>query len=494
MKIEILDAVYSQTDSKDIIDKFLWLDATRWVNKRHYKVSSKSEDIDLKAKIKQSFETPKECSAVLEVLKKEYPGVIFTIGSWSRKQETHYRKSLVDRKGIFLTGFIPRISKYCDENNIEINIDDKNQEHLITKTPGIKGITFREDQQRLISNAIGYGRGYLIAPTGSGKTVIAGGILSACSNYKCLFLCHTVTLVNQAYGDFKAFGLNSLTVYQGETKDLSGSIVIATMQSFINAPEDRFYDFDVVIIDEVHHLSAFDGTYAKILSKLACPIRIGLTATPPVKQEGKLAVEGFLGPLIDSVSLNEGIQKGILVKPKIKIIKVPPNDQIKQLNNYQEVYVKAIVENKIRNRIIMKTVKEYNAAGKSCLILINRIEHGKELVKTAELLDVTVTFIRGQTDSEIRDEVKQKLKTKEFMCVIATTIWKEGVNIPSLDVIVNAGGGKSEISTLQSLGRGLRTFEGKTEIILIDFFDNSHKFLVDHFGERISLYCDLELL
>jgi superfamily II DNA or RNA helicase len=52
--------------------------------------------------------------------------------------------------------------------------------------------------------------------------------------------------------------------------------------------------------------------------------------------------------------------------------------------------------------------------------------------------------------------IKNKLINKEVRCVIATTVWREGIDIPSLDCVINAAGGKSEIMTLQGVGRGLR--------------------------------------
>ena len=76
-------------------------------------------------------------------------------------------------------------------------------------------------------------------------------------------------------------------------------------------------------------------------------------------------------------------------------------------------------------------------------------------------------------------------------CVICTAVWKEGVNIPELNVVINAAGGKSELVTLQTIGRGLRKTENKSELIIYDFFDNSHHYLVDHFGHRFCLYSDM---
>ena len=75
--------------------------------------------------------------------------------------------------------------------------------------------------------------------------------------------------------------------------------------------------------------------------------------------------------------------------------------------------------------------------------------------------------------------------------MIATTIFKEGINIPELNVLVNATMGKSDIATMQVIGRGLRKTATKTEIIVYDLFDPSHPFLVASFGERVCLYSDL---
>ena len=86
----------------------------------------------------------------------------------------------------------------------------------------------------------------------------------------------------------------------------------------------------------------------------------------------------------------------------------------------------------------------------------------------------------------------KNLKSGELDTVIATTILNEGVNIPSLGAVINAAGGKSEIIILQKIGRGLRVTDKKKEIHLVDFFDNSHRFLIEHFGERLSLYFNKE--
>jgi len=60
--------------------------------------------------------------------------------------------------------------------------------------------------------------------------------------------------------------------------------------------------------------------------------------------------------------------------------------------------------------------------------------------------------------------------------------------------VINAAGGKSEIMTLQAIGRGLRRTDTKDQVIIVDFFDSSNYYLLGHFGERISIYSENDWL
>ena len=59
--------------------------------------------------------------------------------------------------------------------------------------------------------------------------------------------------------------------------------------------------------------------------------------------------------------------------------------------------------------------------------------------------------------------------------------------MPSIEVLINAGGGKSLIQTKQKLGRGLRNPGGKT-LLLVDFVDNHHGVLKRHSSRRAKIY------
>ena len=75
----------------------------------------------------------------------------------------------------------------------------------------------------------------------------------------------------------------------------------------------------------------------------------------------------------------------------------------------------------------------------------------------------------------------------ESSILIGTKILQTGINIEEITHFINARGMKSEIATIQALGRALRKHETKDKVYVYDFFDQE-KYLVDHSLERRKHY------
>ncbi len=402
------------------------------------------------------------------------------------KERVPYMASMVKRYEVF-TGLIPKIIKHLENKKIKFDLSGYNEKLKPTDKPNIKGITFREDQLRLIQAAIDNQRGLIISPTGSGKTVIAAGLISCFKNSKVLFLMHTKDLLYQTAEEFKKFGLKNISIVGDGKKDLSGDIVVATRQTLANIDPKEYCDlFDITIVDECHHATA--GQYKKILTNNLSIMKIGFTATEQKTKEKALYLEGLIGPVIGELSLEEGIEKGIIVKPRVTLISIPykPTDT----RQYYKLYEEQIIHSRIRNRIIIKEIKKRTTKNKSCLIMIKEIEHGENLMEIAEIINLKdIVFIQGKTEGEQRQQVKKALQDKKIKAVIVTAIWREGTNIPSVNCIVNAFGGKDWKTTMQLIGRGLRTFKGKEELEILDFID-CHRYLAEHFTRRLQIYVE----
>lgn len=420
------------------------------------------------------------------------------------KKQVKSRKYLVDARGddhYFHTGFVPRVLKYIKKEgySVKYTSDIPLVEH---DDPKIKGIKFRSFQAKAFKDVLKVGRGVIKAPTGSGKTAVIGGLVSCFSEENILILIHTNDLVTQTIEELNSFGFYS-TEYSGKKKKIS-RITVATIQSFKNVVQNHLSFFDCVIVDEVHHISSFSGSYAKVLSMLSAPVKLGTTATLPYKEEAKFALEGFIGPVISEYKISDAQKDGILAVPKIiihKTEKVNPkilNSSVgvnskngTEPTRYRKHYFNGIANNINRNYLISKIASGYTSKGKSVLISIVLISHGKKL---KEMIPNS-KFIHGGTPKDEREKIKKNLNNKKIKCVIASVAWTEGIDIPSLDVCILAGGGKSDIKVIQGVGRGLRKTKSKNKVIIVDFDDSLiSKYLKKHSNDRFKIYKKMDWL
>ncbi len=411
-----------------------------------------------------------------------------------RKERKEYQKSLMGKDGIFLTGFIPKIINEAKKKNISIEWEGS-MDYIepTSNEPKLKGITFRpEDQLPLIRTALVEQRGVLQAPTGLGKTILSLGIMSCFEESNILFLCHEKTLMNQTYEEMieKGFNKKEISRIGGGFHDNPKRFTIAMMQTFKKYAAESAEFFDIVFVDETDVAIGPDGTYYKILTNLLAPVRFGLTATLPSEQSHRLVLEGLIGPVIGQLSIKTGVELGLLAKPIIKIKKIPYSHAIRELRTYKDVYTKGIVENKVRNNIIIEETIKLMQEGKTVLVLIKIIEHGHTLSEIFKEKGYDVPFIWGNTEGEERNAMKNALQRKDLKCLIASAVYTRGINIPSLGAVVVAALEKSDVQTIQKIGRGLRKTDDKDSVIILDFFDPSHNFLIAHFGHRISLYTE----
>lgn len=430
---------------------------------------------------------------VAEIL--AYEKVRWVKGKYSKEKKMEDASFLDRRNGKFPAGFLNRVMDGLNRRGISFTII--NDDCFINfREPVLPGITFRSDQMELLKGVSCLHRGYLKSATGTGKTILAAGI-HAMVEGRTLFLCHTIDLLTQAAEAFESFGFDVVVVGGGE-KSWKGDlprkkmIVVSTVQTWVKFTNDveRYSEaFTTIIIDECHHLSSRDSNYVKILETNLAPIRIGLTATDQTSPISQMVLEGWLGPMIGEFTVDQGVKAGILSEPKIEWINVPDHPGIYNLVNYRDIYREAVINSRIRNRlVVMEAIKEVSQ-GKSVLILIKEVEHAKKILEIAKILGLEIDFVWSGTGKGERYDLKQALELKEKKCIIASTVWKEGVNIRSLDCVINAAGGKSEIATLQGIGRGLRATETKSKVVIKDFVD-TYKYLDHHTMMRLQVYVE----
>ena len=240
-----------------------------------------------------------------------------------------------------------------------------------------------------------------------------------------------------------------------------------------------------LIIEECHHSSC--RSIQKICSELInTEFRLGFSATVSRDDGNQMMIEGVLGKIVYNLSSDKLIREGYLIKPIINFYKnYMTKEEVKDLEqkckdglinetpNYNNFYVEFIVNNIKRNNLI-KDIVDKNKS-KKILILVKRIEHGNLLEDQIE----GSKYLHGGTNKNERKQLLEDFTSGKINILISTiSILAEGVDIPSLDMVINAAANKGNIKTIQVLGRVLRKLEGKENAYYIDFIDPVNFFRV----------------
>ena len=209
--------------------------------------------------------------------------------------------------------------------------------------------------------------------------------------------------------------------------------------------------------------------------------RYGLTGTF-LRSDGRdMVMHGVLSQILYKKTTSELIEEGHLVRPWIDMYQFKLKDYDRM--SYLKAYEKACLDEDLNNFVADKA-NDLIDDGLQTLILVRRVEHGRILEEKIP----DAIFLHGSLKQKYRDEIKEQFSKKKIKAVIATNIFGEGTDIPSIEALVNARYEKTEIQTKQGIGRALRKADGKDEVRVVDFILQNQKHLQKHSMTRLETY------
>jgi superfamily II DNA or RNA helicase len=234
-----------------------------------------------------------------------------------------------------------------------------------------------------------------------------------------------------------------------------------------------------ILVSNCHHATSSTHKYILQNKIYSAEYILGCSGTPFREDNTNMLLEGLLGPIIYEIDYSNLIDTGYLVRPTIHLIKLPKIIQFESSAAYPSIYSRAIVENTLRNETIARIAHSLKDRGKTCMILVNKINHGKILAKLIPCSKFSYS------KSKDRASLWHQLKVGK-LSVLITTLGDEGIDIPSLGATIIASGGESAIKVFQRL-RCLTPYGEKHHAIVVDFMD-PYKYLSRHSKKREKLY------
>lgn len=383
------------------------------------------------------------------------------------------KKYLIDKNGKFPTGLLYLVCEALDTVAIRPLWYDarKKPKGVIGAFVPQRAVTPYTEQINAAKAAQDASRGIIVAPTGSGKSVIASLIIQGL-RVPTLIVVPSVELRNQL------------------TKTLSQIFPFDTVDKLDEFPQIAVENVDAldpkvplpeiyqcVIIDEFHHSAA--KTYQNLNENCWNKVyyKFGLTATPFRSDDSEqLLLESILSQVIYKIEYETAVGNGYIRPLTGYYETLPKMPTISGLKTWHAVYNSQIVNNEYRNARIVKIIHSLINDRRSVLILVKTIEHGEILKK---MCTFDVPFVNGNTLDNMK--IIKDFSDGIIPAIIATSVVGEGIDTKACEFVILAGGtGKSKVSIMQNCGRALRNFQNKDSGKVITFFDPSHKWLIDH--------------
>ena len=330
------------------------------------------------------------------------------------------------------------------------------------------------------TRAEGAKKGLIQAATGIGKTYLAA--FDSKPYEKVLFVAHREKILKQAADSFRNVrNSEDYGFFTGDEKCTDKSVIFASVATLGKSEylNEKYFVpdyFDYVVIDEFHH--AVNDQYRKIVEYFKHQFLLALTATPE-RMDGKNIYEICNYNVPYEISLKDGISKGMLVPfhyygiydetdyTKLHIVRGKYAEE--ELN-------KTYIGNAYRHDLIYKYYCKYGS--KQALGFCCSRKHAEEMAKEFSRRGIPSAAVYSNANGEFsmdRTEAIEKLESGKIKVVFSVDMFNEGVDIPSVDMVMFLRPTESPIVFLQQLGRGLRRSKGKEYLNVLDFIGNYEK-------------------
>ena len=351
------------------------------------------------------------------------------------------------------------------------------------------------DRQRSALDAlIPHHLGVLVAPPGSGKTVIACGVI-AHRRLPTLIVVDRQPLVEQwreRLGEHLGMATKEIGQLGGGRNKAKGAIDIAMAQSLARREDlgEITRNYGLVIVDECHHVPAV--TFERVVREIPVRHWLGLTATPYRRDHLEKLITMYCGA--ERYWMTPDHDEHLRVERVLATHTTGHEHSGDQELTIQAVF-RALVEDEERSRQICGDVATAVAVGRNCLVLTQWTEHLEALSGELLRLGIEPIVMRGGMGKKARASASAAMQAQASaggLALLATgSFLGEGFDLPELDTLFLAFPLAFKGRIVQYVGRVLRPTSGKSRVEVHDYVDINVPVLARMQAKRLPAYASL---
>ena len=367
----------------------------------------------------------------------------------------------------------------------------------ITVTPNTMQLRAIQQLHRLRTR--GEDRGLVIAATATGKTYMSAFDVQQFNPERMLFIVHREDILIKAKESFrKILGSKINTgILSGNHKDFNAKYLFTTIQS-LNNHYHRFGQntFDYIVVDEAHHAVA--ESYIKMLDYFKPKFILGMTATPE-RTDGFQLFSLFKNNIALEIRLYDAIESDLVVPFHYFGITEAEGIDLSTVDENDAMAITRKLSVHHRVTYIIEKLKLYGHDGGKLKTLgfCASLEHAQYMKEEFNKLGIRSEFLSGANSVDERTNTVLSLESNEIdsiEVIFSVDVFNEGIDIPSVNTVLMLRPTNSPIIFIQQLGRGLRKFDDKNFVTVLDFIGNYRKSFMIALALKGSQYIDKDSL
>lgn len=306
---------------------------------------------------------------------------------------------------------------------------------------------------------IGKRKVLVVAPTGSGKTVMFARLLARAAEKgsRALVLAHRRELIQQTSEKLHRFGARHGVIQAGFPRQLEHAIQVASVQTLVRNL-GMLGQVDIVVIDEAHHYTTANS-YAQITNCFPKAVLLGWTATP-WRLDGAGLADVFDGHVIVRTP-RQLRDEGFLVP--VTGYEYSPIDTRAAKVSGGDFTGKSLEAAATTAAVLGDVVGEWkqHAGDVRTVLFACTIAHSQAMAEAFRKAGVKAEHLDGETPDAERAGILKRIKSGETRVLCNVNVATEGWDCPELECAILARPTLSTVLALQMCGRILRPCDGK---------------------------------
>jgi superfamily II DNA or RNA helicase len=213
-----------------------------------------------------------------------------------------------------------------------------------------------------------------------------------------------------------------------------------------------------------------------------------------------LVLDAITGPIVYTMNVKEGVDKGFLSQPKFRMFWTRSNvrEESRDPNDLTRAHI--YYNDELNRKIADLVNKAVSVMSRPTLILVEEIPQFQALLP---YLRFEARFAHGGVTKDNKGSLPEQyhksnpkelvagFNSGEFPILVGTSCIATGTDIQATQAMFYLRGGKSETEVKQGVGRCTRLFAGKKDCMVFDFGIENVEVLRNHATARKEIYSDI---